>query len=418
MATIYRARDAQLDRDVAVKLLRPEFGQDPDFLARFRDEARAAASLNHPNIVSVFDFGEDESGPYIVMELVEGQDLASILRGNGAARAAPGGPRRRRGRQGAPGGARPRARPSRRQAVEHPRRPRRPDQGRRLRHRPGRQRGAGHAARHDDGLRPLLQPGAGARRARDRRLRRLRAGHRPVRGAHRAAAVLRRRRRGRSPSRGSPPRRRGRPRSAPGVPPELDAIVTNGRWRSTRPRATPSAAAMAERARGLARPTPATHRPPCRSPPPGAAAATRRGRGRDARGPDPPDPVPYPPDAYARSGPPPVRPPRRPAAAADRDGDGDARTTRATSPWAWIAGLLGIAVLAIIGFLVFRLLTGGGIGRDDPAPSPERVGASRSPSRASWTSSSTTPRSRPATSASSSSSRAPRSRPTRRSGRS
>ena len=83
MATIYRARDAQLDRDVAVKLLRPEFGQDPDFLARFRDEARAAASLNHPNIVSVFDFGEDADGPYIVMELIDGQDLASILRENG-----------------------------------------------------------------------------------------------------------------------------------------------------------------------------------------------------------------------------------------------------------------------------------------------------------------------------------------------
>ena len=83
MATIYRARDAQLDRDVAVKLLRTEFGRDPDFLARFRDEARAAASLNHPNIVAVFDFGEEDSGPYIVMELIDGQDLASILRENG-----------------------------------------------------------------------------------------------------------------------------------------------------------------------------------------------------------------------------------------------------------------------------------------------------------------------------------------------
>ena len=83
MATIYRARDAQLERDVAVKLLRPEFGKDPDFLARFRDEARAAASLNHPNITAVFDFGEDASGPYIVMELVDGQDLGAILRENG-----------------------------------------------------------------------------------------------------------------------------------------------------------------------------------------------------------------------------------------------------------------------------------------------------------------------------------------------
>src|SRR5512140_2847426 len=83
MATIYRARDAQLDRDVAVKLLRPEFGQDPDFLARFRDEARAAASLNHPAITAVFDFGEGASGPYIVMELVDGQDLGAILRDGG-----------------------------------------------------------------------------------------------------------------------------------------------------------------------------------------------------------------------------------------------------------------------------------------------------------------------------------------------
>src|SRR3954447_8798695 len=83
MATIYRARDAQLERDVAVKLLRPEFGRDPDFLARFRDEARAVASLSHPNIVAVFDFGKNASGPYIVMKLVDGQDLASILRENG-----------------------------------------------------------------------------------------------------------------------------------------------------------------------------------------------------------------------------------------------------------------------------------------------------------------------------------------------
>src|SRR5512143_2806588 len=83
MATIFRARDSQLERDVAVKLLRPEFGRDPDFLSRFRDEARAAASLSHPNIVAVHDFGEDASGPWIVMELVEGQDLASIIRDNG-----------------------------------------------------------------------------------------------------------------------------------------------------------------------------------------------------------------------------------------------------------------------------------------------------------------------------------------------
>ena len=84
MATIFRAHDAQLGRDVAVKILRPEYGRDPDFLARFREEARSAASLSHPGIVSVHDYGQDTSGPYIVMELVDGQDLASIIKDNGA----------------------------------------------------------------------------------------------------------------------------------------------------------------------------------------------------------------------------------------------------------------------------------------------------------------------------------------------
>src|SRR6266496_5850076 len=83
MATIYRAHDAQLDRDVAVKLLRPEYGRDPDFGSRFRNEAQAAASLNHPNIISVFDYGQDENGPFIVMEKIDGEDVASILRRSG-----------------------------------------------------------------------------------------------------------------------------------------------------------------------------------------------------------------------------------------------------------------------------------------------------------------------------------------------
>ena len=84
MATIYRAADTQLGRDVAVKLLRPEYLRDPDFSSRFRQEAQNAASLNHPNVVSVYDYGEDPNGPYIVMELVDGEDLATILRRNGA----------------------------------------------------------------------------------------------------------------------------------------------------------------------------------------------------------------------------------------------------------------------------------------------------------------------------------------------
>ena len=83
MATVYRARDSQLERDVAIKVLRSEYGTDPDFLARFRHEAQAAASLRHPGIVAVYDYGTDAIGPYIVMELVDGEDLASLLRRRG-----------------------------------------------------------------------------------------------------------------------------------------------------------------------------------------------------------------------------------------------------------------------------------------------------------------------------------------------
>ena len=80
MATIYRALDTQLGREVALKLLRPEYLRDPDFSSRFRQEAQSAASLSHPNVVTVYDYGEDPSGPFIVMELVDGEDLATIMR--------------------------------------------------------------------------------------------------------------------------------------------------------------------------------------------------------------------------------------------------------------------------------------------------------------------------------------------------
>ena len=83
MATIFRATDSQLGRDVAVKILRPEYGRDPDFVARFRLEATSVASLNSPNIVVVHDFGMDESGPFIVMDYVDGEDLATLLRRTG-----------------------------------------------------------------------------------------------------------------------------------------------------------------------------------------------------------------------------------------------------------------------------------------------------------------------------------------------
>jgi serine/threonine protein kinase len=84
MATIWRAVDEQLDREVAVKLLREQFGSDAGFAARFRQEARAAGSLSHPNIVPVYDYGTDTDGSqFIVMQLVEGDNLAAILRDRG-----------------------------------------------------------------------------------------------------------------------------------------------------------------------------------------------------------------------------------------------------------------------------------------------------------------------------------------------
>ncbi len=83
MATIFRAHDAQLGRDVAVKVLRSEYGRDPAFVARFRQEAQSAAALNHPNVVNVFDYGMESGDPFIVMELIDGGDLGSIIRERG-----------------------------------------------------------------------------------------------------------------------------------------------------------------------------------------------------------------------------------------------------------------------------------------------------------------------------------------------
>jgi eukaryotic-like serine/threonine-protein kinase len=80
MATVWRAEDTLLDRQVAVKVLHPQFVGDPEFLERFRREARAAARLSHPNIVPIYDVGEDSGIPYIVMELVEGGNLKDRIR--------------------------------------------------------------------------------------------------------------------------------------------------------------------------------------------------------------------------------------------------------------------------------------------------------------------------------------------------
>ena len=83
MAEVYLGRDELLDRPVAIKVLVPELAADESFVERFRREARAAAGLNHHNIVSVYDFGEDDGAWFIVMEYVDGQTLRDIIRSGG-----------------------------------------------------------------------------------------------------------------------------------------------------------------------------------------------------------------------------------------------------------------------------------------------------------------------------------------------
>src|SRR5262245_9607406 len=79
MGEVYRARDARLARDVAIKVLPPAFAADVDRLRRFEQEARAAAALNHPNILAVYDIGTHDGAPYIVSELLEGETLRARL---------------------------------------------------------------------------------------------------------------------------------------------------------------------------------------------------------------------------------------------------------------------------------------------------------------------------------------------------
>jgi eukaryotic-like serine/threonine-protein kinase len=80
MAEVYRAHDRLLDRPVALKVLFPELSVDRSFVERFRREAQAAANLSHPNIVPVFDWGEDSGTYFIVMEFIDGRPLSSILK--------------------------------------------------------------------------------------------------------------------------------------------------------------------------------------------------------------------------------------------------------------------------------------------------------------------------------------------------
>ena len=79
MGEVFRALDTKLGREVAIKILPPEVAKDPERAARFEREARTLASLQHPNVASIYGFAEDGGVPFLAMELVEGEDLAQRL---------------------------------------------------------------------------------------------------------------------------------------------------------------------------------------------------------------------------------------------------------------------------------------------------------------------------------------------------
>ncbi|HMJ07901.1 MAG TPA: protein kinase, partial [Pyrinomonadaceae bacterium] len=80
MGEVYSAHDAELDRDVAIKLLPTEFTSDTDRRSRFRQEARVVSALNHPNIITIYEIGENEHGSFLATELIEGQTLRELIK--------------------------------------------------------------------------------------------------------------------------------------------------------------------------------------------------------------------------------------------------------------------------------------------------------------------------------------------------
>jgi eukaryotic-like serine/threonine-protein kinase len=347
MATIYRATDAQLGREVAVKVLHPEYGRDPAFVARFKQEAQSAASLSHPNIVGVYDFGTDADGPYIVMELVDGEDVATLLARNG-----PLPPRQ---------AARLAAEVAHALAAAH---------ARGIVHRDVK---PGNVLVSSDGRVKVTDFGI-ARAWADARLTlpgvtlgsvhyfspeqalgeqateasdiyslgivlyELLSGRRPWEGDSAAAVAMARI--------SAPPPLVSAVR--PNVPPVLEEIDR----RALNPDPAARFASAAEMAAALEA---FLDEGAPRTAPPVAVAAGAAAIATAAQ--------PYPPDAYA-GGPAGTVPPAPPPASAPLE-EIEPEEPRRTSPWIWVAGVLGLVILVIVGLGLYRLFTA-----DGPATTP------------------------------------------------
>ena len=109
MAEVFRGFDPVLNRTVAIKVLNPQFARDASFVERFRREAQAAARLNQPNIVAVYDTGADDGTQFIVMEFIEGRTLGEFMAVRSQAHPGAGGRDRPEDLRGAGRGARGRA---------------------------------------------------------------------------------------------------------------------------------------------------------------------------------------------------------------------------------------------------------------------------------------------------------------------
>src|SRR6476661_8488680 len=83
MSSVYRALDRLLERNVALKILHPHYGDDEEYVERFRREARSVAQMSHPNIVTVIDRGEDDGQQFIVFEFVDGENLKQMVERSG-----------------------------------------------------------------------------------------------------------------------------------------------------------------------------------------------------------------------------------------------------------------------------------------------------------------------------------------------